>query len=116
MKVEKVESPKGQLSRVALGEGERINRASDFLDLMVNCPSQTIVLDGDALSEAFFDLRSGLAGDILQKVSNYRYRLVILGDYGRVASKALGDFIRESNATGKVVFADDLEGAVALLK
>ncbi len=58
----------------------------------------------------------GLAGDCLRKVSNYRRRLAILGDFSAVGSRALRDFIRESNGTGQVVFAAELEAAAALLR
>jgi hypothetical protein len=116
MQMNRIPSAKGTLSLCTFDQGERIGSTSDFLDLMGNCPSDTIVLDRNALAEAFFELRSGLAGEMLQKVSNYRRRLAILGDFDGTGSRALRDFIRESNGTGKVVFAADLEAAVALLK
>jgi len=37
-----------------------------------------LVLDETQLSPAFFDLRSGLAGEVLQKFTNYRARLAIV--------------------------------------
>jgi hypothetical protein len=116
MKSKTIESSKGPLSRCFMEGEESIGCASDFLDLMANCPSTTIVLDKDALAPDFFKLRSGLAGEILQKVSNYRKRLLILGDFRGVASGALRDFIRESNRTGQVVFAADLAQGIELLR
>jgi hypothetical protein len=116
MKAEVVASRKGNLSRCLFESGERIALPSDFLDLMADCTTGTIVLDGDALDPAFFELRTGLAGEILQKVSNYRKRLAILGDFASTPSKALRDFIYESNRTGQVVFAADLESAIELLR
>jgi hypothetical protein len=116
MKTELVESRKGGLSLCILGEEERILALGDFLDLLVNCPTSTLVLNKGDLAEAFFDLRSGLAGEFLQKISNYRKRLVVLGEYGDIASASLRDFIYESNRTGKVVFAEDLEGAIEMLR
>jgi hypothetical protein len=116
MKTELIESPKGGLSLFILSEEERIGALGDFLDLLVNSPTDTLVLNKGDLAEAFFELRSGLAGECLQKVSNYRKRLVVLGEYGGIASRSLKDFISESNRTGKVVFAEDLEAAVEMLK
>jgi hypothetical protein len=116
MRTEVIESPKGMLSRCFLEGGERIGATSDFLDLMGNCQAATIILAKGDLGEDFFKLKSGLAGEILQKVSNYRRRLVVLGDYSGIQSPPLRDFICESNATGKVIFASDLESAIALLK
>ena len=116
MRIEILESNKGLLSRCFMEGEESIGCASDFLDLMASCPSTTIVLDKNALAADFFKLRSGLAGEILQKVSNYRRRLRILGDYAGVESPALRDCIRESNRTGQVVFAADVAQGVQLLR
>ena len=116
MKIITIASRKGELSRYSReGEG-KIARLSDFLDLMGACPAETIVLDRDDIVEAFFDLKSGLAGDFLQKISTYRRRLIILGDLSDLPGTALKDFIYESNRTGKVVFASDLESAIDLLR
>jgi len=103
-------------SRCTLEEGERIDSPGDFLDLMMSCPTDTLVLDREDFNPAFFDLKSGLAGEILQKVSNYRKRLVVLGEFDGLGGSALRDFIYESNRTGQVVFAPDLAAAVKLLR
>jgi hypothetical protein len=116
VKVEPVSSKKGDLSICGFAEGEKVLTVSDFLDLMGSCQAETIVLRREDLAESFFDLRSRFAGELLQKVSNYRRRLVLLGEYPEAEGRALGDFIRESNRTGRVVFAPDLERAVELLK
>jgi hypothetical protein len=116
MRPELIASRKGEMSRCFLEEGERIAQAGDFLELLVNCPRDTVVIDKDSLAPAFFELRSGLAGECLQKVSNYGKRLVVLGEYGEVSSRALKDFIYESNRTGKVIFTETLAGAIELLK
>ena len=38
-----------------------------------------------------------MAGEILQKFSNYRVRLAIVGDFTPYSSKSIKDFIYESN-------------------
>ena len=115
MDIKVIDSPKGKLSRCALDAEARITSVSDFLDLLANCPTDTVVIDRECLTEGFFDLKSGIAGEFLQKVSNYRKRLIILGDYRGLASKALRDFIHESNQTGQVIFTDELRHAIKLL-
>lgn len=67
------------------------------------------------LSPQFFDLKTGLAGDILQKFSNYDGRLAITGDFSTFDSSSLRDFIRESNRQGRVYFVADVERAVERL-
>jgi hypothetical protein len=52
------------------------------------------------LDPAFFDLRSGVAGDILQVSATYRTRLAIVGELPEPAasSRAFAALVRESNA------------------
>ena len=61
---------------------------------------------------SFFDLKSGLAGEVLQKFSNYKVRLVILGDFSKFESKSLNDFIRESNNGKQVNFLASKDEAI----
>ena len=96
-------------------EGVVINNAQDFLDLMMTLPSERIVLYTENFDESFFDLRSGLAGEILQKVSNYSRKLGIVGDYSRYASRSLNDFMFESNNGNSVLFVDSLDEALRRL-
>lgn len=53
----------------------------------------------DLLTPEFFDLRTGVAGAILQKFAQYSVGLALVGDYAAhaAASTALRDLIRESN-------------------
>jgi hypothetical protein len=71
-----------------------------------------IIIHKDSLDEAFFDLRSGLAGEILQKAVNYRIQLGIVGDYSAYESRTLRDFIYESNKSNKIVFVNTLDEAL----
>lgn len=91
----------------------------DALDLMATARYQhsadALALHAHNLADDFLDLRSGLAGAVLQKISNYRFRLAVLGDFSNVTSRALRDFIGESNRSGQVVFATTVDEATALL-
>jgi hypothetical protein len=89
-----------------------IGGPQDFLDMAGNIPTRTLVLRRDHFSDAFFDLSSRVAGEILQKVSNYSMKLAIVGDFTQYASRSLRDFIHESNRTGQVVFVATLEQAL----
>jgi hypothetical protein len=59
----------------------------------------------------FLDLKTRIAGDVIQKFVNYRLRLAIVGDVSaRLArSTALRDFVREANRGQDVWFVDDLD-------
>jgi hypothetical protein len=56
-----------------------------------------------------------MAGEILQKFSNYRMRLAIVGDFSEYKSKSLRDFIRESNRTGTINFVGTIDEALLRL-
>jgi hypothetical protein len=113
MEQQLVETSRGPVALWA-GAGPVLGTAGDFLDLLMSSGSATVAVPAAALAPAFFDLKTGLAGECLQKVSNYRRHLAILGDFSEVGSKSLRDFIGESNKTGQVVFAATLEEATEL--
>ena len=115
LKTEIIHSEKGDLSYCKMNN-EIITTSSDFLETMINCPTETIVLDKDSLNQEFFNLKTGVAGEFLQKISNYKRRLIVLGNYENIKSKSLNDFIYESNKTGKVIFTKTIEEAIQLLK
>lgn len=95
-----------------------INSAQDGLDLLGNIYYQDfdkVVLYEKNITQEFFDLKTKIAGDILQKFSNYRVRLAIIGDFDKYESKSFKDFIFESNKTGHVQFVNTLEEALEKL-
>jgi hypothetical protein len=114
--IEAIETEKGIISSLVFEAGEKLSSFPEFFDAIIDAPTNTISVDKANITEEFFDLKTGIAGEVLQKVSNYRKRLVILGDFEKVESKSLRDFIYESNRTGKVLFVASLEKAVRLLK
>lgn len=57
----------------------------------------------------FFDLKTKMAGEILQKFSTYRVRLMIVGDFSKYNSQSLRDFISESNKGRLVNFVESVE-------
>lgn len=63
----------------------------------------------------FFDLKNGMAGEILQKFSNYRVRLAIVGNFTSYSSKSIKDFIYESNKKRQINFLSSLPEALNLL-
>ena len=79
------------------------------------CGTSRIAIQREALTEEFFVLSSGLAGEILQKFTNYGVKCAIYGDFSRYTSKPLRDFIRESNRGTTVFFTDSEEAAVTWL-
>lgn len=95
-----------------------ITSPGDILGIMGDIGYQgcakLIVHSGD-LSVDFFDLRTGLAGEVLQKFSNYRMQLAIVGDFSHLKSRSWRDFIRESNRGRTVSFLPTLDEALSAL-
>ncbi len=71
-----------------------------------------IIIHESNLHKDFFNLKSGLAGEILQKFSNYRCKLAIIGDFSKFKSKNLQDFIRESNRGNSIFFVENHQTAM----
>ena len=91
-----------------------ITETQDALDLLAEASylnSHKIIVKEDQLSPAFFDLKNGIAGEILQKFSTYSTQLAIIGDFSKYESKSLRDFIRESNKYGRINFVNSFEAA-----
>jgi hypothetical protein len=74
-----------------------------------------IIMYDNNLHKDFFDLKTGLAGEILQKFSNYRMKLAIVGDFSHFKSKSLRDLIKECNTGGTICFVDTLDEALTKL-
>jgi hypothetical protein len=91
-----------------------LNRADEVPEILSELGMNDcgiLIIHEENLNKDFFRLATGLAGDILQKFSNYRFRLAIVGDFSKYTSKNLNDFIRESNRGNLVFFANDKESA-----
>lgn len=101
-----------------VSEAVIIHSVQDALDLMADCSYQgadKMIWYEKNITPDFFDLKTRIAGDILQKFSNYRAKLAIVGDFSKYTSKSLRDFIYESNKGGRTIFVGSLEEAVEKL-
>mgnify|MGYP001764939981 CR=1 FL=1 len=112
--------PHGSIGKIAeLRPGVTIiSSADDIVEILgnasyVNCTN--VIIHSDSFAAGFFDLRTGLAGEILQKFSNYRMRLAIVGDFSHLKSRNWRDFIRESTRGKMVCFIPTLEEAISAL-
>lgn len=95
-----------------------LKTAGDGLDLLGNVYYQgydKVILHQKNIIADFFDLKTGIAGEVLQKFAQYRMPLAIVGDFSQVESKSLTDFIYESNQGKHVNFLGTTAEAVARL-
>lgn len=103
-----------QIAEIISGE-IFIQNEQDGLDFMGNIYYQgfeKLIIYKHNITNDFFDLKNGMAGEILQKFSNYRIRLAIVGDFSEFDSKSLKDFIYESNQGKQINFLDSVSEAL----
>lgn len=76
-----------------------------------------IVVPLSRLAPGFLDLQTRLAGEVFQKMEQYGRRLVIQGDIATAiaSSKALHDFVHETNRRGHHLFVPDSDALLARL-
>lgn len=101
-----------------LSEEILIKTTQDGLDILGDLYYQgfeKIIIHKKNITPDFFDLKTKLAGDILQKFTQYRMPLIIVGDFSKFESKSLKDFIFESNKGKQVNFVASQSEAIKLI-
>ncbi len=96
-------------------EGLIVARERDAITLLeelYGSGATKIILHRENLAPAFFDLSSRLAGEILQKLTQYGIAVAIVGDFSQEPSKALQAFIYESNRGNQVYFTPSVAEAL----
>ena len=87
-----------------------ISDEQSFLDLFMTIAYETgenkFIISKDNLAEEFFHLSNKMAGNILQKVINYKMKLAIIGDFSNHESNALNAFIYECNQWNDIFFVE----------
>jgi hypothetical protein len=95
-----------------------IKDTDDALDLMAESrylDAGKMIIRENQITPSFFDLKTGLAGDILQKFSNYRMQLALIGSFSKYKSKSFQDFIRECNKGNRIFFLENQKAAITKL-
>lgn len=101
-----------------ISDNIEVSNTEDALDILGNCSYQgadNIILHEQNIIPDFFDLKTKIAGEILQKFSTYNVRLAIVGDFTKYTSQALKDFIYESNKGGRINFVGTVAEATEKL-
>lgn len=85
------------------------NGAADLIGEAFGSGASVIAIPLPRLGPDFLKLSTRVAGEMLQKLINYRFRVVILGDVSEAVagSDALRDFVVESNRGEMVWFLPD---------
>ena len=95
-------------------EGPLLDNDRAAMDIIGNASSSSaelVVIPIERFSLDFFQLRTRLAGDLLQRFVNYRLRLAIIGDLSKplAESQALQALVRESNRGAQIWFLPTID-------
>jgi PadR family transcriptional regulator AphA len=91
-----------------------ITSRRDIVDLLAYCGeagSNLIMLDEAHLPQAFFELKTGLAGMILQLFATYHVKAAIVADLDNIKSKRFHELVYECNRGNQVNFFHEIPQA-----
>ncbi|NVD39043.1 DUF4180 domain-containing protein [Ensifer sp. HO-A22] len=85
--------------------------ANDFLGDAWSHGAELLAIPVARLGPDFLDLSTRVAGEVFQKFVNYRMKCAIIGDISTAleGSKALRDFVRETNKGNSIWFVRDFD-------
>lgn len=78
--------------------------------------ADAVLFDSEALPPAFFDLSSGVAGDLLHRLSVYKVRMAGIVPDPTKYSERFQEFMREANKGNQYRFFPNRDEAVAWLE
>ncbi len=95
-------------------EGPKLRTVRDATDVMAEAFAQEascLAIPISRLDNDFFRLRTGVAGEIVPKLSGYGMKAAFLGDISQhvANSDSFRDFVREANRGRDFWFVADLE-------
>ena len=82
----------------------------------VESGARAVLLDENVLPAEFFDLSTGVAGELLHKLTTYRIRLAGVVPDPSVHSAPFQDFLREANRGGQFRFFSTRSEAIDWLE
>jgi hypothetical protein len=101
---------------VASDAGIAIRSFTDISDALGACiGAEGLILTEVDVAPAFFDLRSGLAGELFQKFTNYRLRLAIVLPDPEAYGERFGELAYEHRSHDMIRFVRSEDEAKASL-
>lgn len=106
-------SVRGMTAAQFPAQGPLLSTEDDARDLIGNLfgsQADLVILPVGRMAPEFFDLRTRLAGNFIQKFVNYGIKLAFVGDLSKATaqSNALRDFVREAAGSSSLLFVRDL--------
>ena len=102
---------------VASDSGIFIRSSNDIHDAFGAClRADGLILTENDMAPEFFDLRSGLAGELFQKFVNYKLRVAIVLPVPEAHGERFGELANEHRSHGIVRFVRSKDEAEAWLR
>lgn len=95
-----------------------IRTPQEFLDILAwggERETNLFLFRDTNFAPEFYDLKTGLAGEILQKASTYSCRLAVVGTFAMVENERFRELMSELNKGWQVRFAQTVEEGVGWL-
>jgi len=101
---------------IASDAGISIRSIEDIPNAIAACfGAEGLILTEDDFAQEFFDLRSGLAGELFQKFTNYGLRVAIVLPDPEAHGKRFSELAYEHTSHGMIRFARTKDEAEAWL-
>ena len=103
MNIQVVENPTNRYVE-CLVDDERIENEQDALDLVAQCGEHQVyrlLLHGESLSDDFYHLKTGLAGAVLLKFSNYSLKVATVLTHEKVGQGYFSEMVLEANRSNR---------------
>jgi hypothetical protein len=97
---------------IASDAGISIRSSSDITDAIADCiGADGLILTEDNLAKEFFDLRSGLLGELFQKIVNYKLRVAIVLRDPEAYGERFSELVYEHKSHSMIRFVDSRDEA-----
>ena len=113
-----VEQPMNEERRIVIASdsGISIGSFTDISDALGECIGKSgLILTGNDLAPEFFDLHSGLAGELFQKFVNYRLRIAIVLQDPEAYGERFSELAYEHRSHNMIRFVSSQDEAIAWL-
>jgi hypothetical protein len=102
-----------------LPDGIPLRTETDILGLIGFCGEHlcgSVLVHAGVLPDEFYDLKTGLAGELLQKLVNYRITAAFIVEAEKAGSGRFYEMMIEANRGRQFFFCQEREQAVAWLE
>lgn len=95
-----------------------LHTVQEALDLLMEAKMEDadrMIMHQKNISPDFFDLKTKLAGDVLQKYLNYGMQLAVVGNFEQIKSESFRAFVIESHRSRQIFFVETVQEALGAL-